>query len=292
MLIWALTSIWITLSVSIIFLNKYLLSVTTFKFPICLAMCHMACNFLCCAAIFARKIALRDDPPNLIVRISVGVLFGIVLWSANAAFIHLSIPFIQMLKAFGPVCILVMSAVARISTITLMDCASVLLILIGLTLSAIGEISFDAVGFFLQSISIIADSLRCVLLQVALQQTSSSALTTLYYTAPFAFMSLSVPFVTYEYEHMLKTEMSRRASIVLLAGCVVSVALNITVFMLIKHTSALTTSVSGVLKEIICITAAMFVFGTRITPMQVGGYAISMAGLLMYRYSSTWCRPM
>jgi len=272
------------LSVSIIFLNKYLLSVTTFKFPICLAVCHMACNYLCCAAMFACKIAKQDDPPSFHVRVSVGALFGIVLWSANAAFVHLSIPFIQMLKAFGPVCILLLSAVARISTITLTDSAGVLLILVGLSLSAVGEVSFDAIGFFLQCTSIIADSLRCVLLQIALQRKSSSALSTLYYTAPFAFMSLSIPFVTYEYEQVVNTEISRRAVAVLLAGCVVSVALNVTIFMLIKHTSALTTSVSGVLKEIICITTAVFVFGTQITPMQVGGYAISMAGLLVYRY--------
>jgi drug/metabolite transporter (DMT)-like permease len=192
-----------------------------------------------------------------------------------------------MLKAFGPVCILLMSAVAHMSTITLTDSAGVLLILVGLSLSAFGEVSFDAIGFLLQATSIIADSLRCVLLQTTLQQKSSSALSTLYYTAPFAFMSLSVPFVMYEHERVLKTEFSRRVIVVLLAGCAVSVALNVTIFMLIKHTSALTTSVSGVLKEIICIITSVFVFGTQLTPMQVGGYAISMSGFLVYRYCKT-----
>jgi uncharacterized membrane protein YgcG len=69
---------------------------------------------------------------------------------------------------------------------------------------------------------------------------------------------------------------------VLLSG-LLATCLNFVVFKLIRLTSALTTSLSGVIKEWVCILVAMYVYGTVVTNLQWLGYSIAIAGLLWYQ---------
>jgi len=67
-----------------------------------------------------------------------------------------------------------------------------------------------------------------------------------------------------------------------LSGVLAS-ALNLVIFKIIALTSALTTSLSGVIKEWVCILVAMYVYDTRVTALQWTGYSIAIAGLLWYQ---------
>jgi hypothetical protein len=69
---------------------------------------------------------------------------------------------------------------------------------------------------------------------------------------------------------------------VLLSG-LLAASLNFVMFQLIRLTSALTTSLSAVLKQWLCILVAMYIYGTIVTNMQWMGYSIAIAGLLWYQ---------
>jgi hypothetical protein len=72
---------------------------------------------------------------------------------------------------------------------------------------------------------------------------------------------------------------SSAVPMVVLSGLLASI-LNLVVFKIIRLTSALTTSLSGVLKEWACILVAMYVYGTHVTQLQWVGYSIAIGGLL------------
>jgi hypothetical protein len=55
------------------------------------------------------------------------------------------------------------------------------------------------------------------------------------------------------------------------------------VFKLIQITSALTTSLLGVIKEWICIIVAMHIYMTVVTGLQWLGYSVAIAGLIWYQ---------
>lgn len=106
-------------------------------------------------------------------------------------------------------------------------------------------------------------------------------LVTLAHVAPFAMAALSLPAVIFEGPRLLNdyAKWSSAIPMVLLSGLLASI-LNLVVFKIIRLTSALTTSLSGVLKEWACILVAMWVYGTQVTKLQWVGYSIAICGLL------------
>lgn len=282
-----LTIIWVVLSVTMIVTNKYILSITDFKFPIMLAITHMLCNLMVCKCFLLRSTTSHSAPAFRIIA-PIGSLFGIMLWGNNVAYIHLSVPLIQMMKALGPICILFISLTYGIRIIRMYDIVCVIIVVAGLVLSAFGEIHLDIFGFIIQSLSILADSLRCVMLQISMQDQKcpTSPIVTLYYCAPYAVCTLAVPFILYEFNRLIDSApLFSQVKWPLLISCFLSVALNVSIFQLIMQTSALSTSVSGILKEVVCITSSVHIFGGLITPKQIAGYGLSLTGMIAYKLS-------
>jgi urea transporter len=96
-------AVWVTLSVSIILTNKYVLGYTAFRFPFVLALWHM----LLASATARTALKVLDFPDTIsqhgsrtlnMQLAAIGVLFGYALVLGNASFIFLSVPTVQMLK--------------------------------------------------------------------------------------------------------------------------------------------------------------------------------------------------
>jgi lysylphosphatidylglycerol synthetase-like protein (DUF2156 family) len=95
--------IWVVLSSAVILYNKYILTVINFPFPILLTTLHMACS----AALTAVLVRLRGHDPRtdvlnarawLTYVFPIAVLFAASLWLGNAAYLYLSISFVQIIK--------------------------------------------------------------------------------------------------------------------------------------------------------------------------------------------------
>lgn len=94
---------WMVVSSAVIMYNKYILTVVPFPFPIGLTMLHM----LMCTVVTRILVDFPSDAPKepLISQdayysfiIPIGGLFAASLWFGNAAYVHLSVSFIQMVK--------------------------------------------------------------------------------------------------------------------------------------------------------------------------------------------------
>lgn len=164
----------------------------------------------------------------------------------------------------------------------------VLIVGLGVVIASYGDVRANFFGVALQVAAIVADAVRCTLLQLVMQ-TSDVKLTpvgTLYHVAPMAAATLAVPALLLE-GAKLRAHPYPIPYAWLAGSCLAASSLNLVVFTLIGKTSALTTSVTGPLKEWVCILTAMLIYNTSVTAQQWCGYAIALCGIFWYQVSAS-----
>ena len=136
----------------------------------------------------------RDTYMRAIVPI--GACYALSLWVGNAAYLYLSVSFIQMLKALMPVAVFSIGCVFKTETFSWPIFSNMILVTIGVAIASFGEINFNVVGVMFQMGAIVAESIRLVLVQLLLQARGLklNPITTLYYVAPCCFVFLLIPF--------------------------------------------------------------------------------------------------
>jgi drug/metabolite transporter (DMT)-like permease len=191
-----------------------------------------------------------------------------------------------LLQAGGPATIYLIGIALGTESPNLLQAVKVLVVCTGVGVASYGDITLNFVGMVLLLGSIVTDALRCCLLQRVLQhsQVDATPLVTLAHVAPYSAAALVLPMAVVEGRRLVSTFSDWQPALpaVLLSG-LLAACLNFVVFKLIRLTSALTTSLSGVIKEWVCILVAIYVYGTLVTNMQWVGYSIAIAGLLWYQ---------
>lgn len=284
--------IYISLSSGVILYNKWVLSTMHFNFPypITLTMIHMAFSG---AVAFVLVRVLKVVPPvkmtfeiyaTCVVPIS--AFFASSLWFGNTAYLYISVAFIQMLKALMPVATFLMAVICGTDKPRCDLFLNMLLVSLGVVVSSYGEIHFNIVGTAYQVTGILAEALRLVLTQVLLQKKglTFNPITSLYYIAPCSFLFLFVPWFVLE-----KPEMETRQITfnfwIFFSNALCALALNVSVFLVIGRTGAITVRVAGVLKDWILIALSTVLFPeSKLTGLNIIGYAIALFGVVMYNY--------
>lgn len=277
---------WIALSAGVILYNKWVLTRSGFPFPISLTMLHMAFSATLAATMIH---LLKLTKPIKLTRaqyvggvVPVGALFAGTLWFGNAAYLHLSVSFIQMLKAFMPV--LVYAVGLQLGTERWQEALLTKLAVItaGVVFASFGEVNFVLVGFLLQAASMLCEATRLTLVQILLTRKGLglNSITTLYYVAPACFGFLLVPWVALELPVLLDSGDVRVRPLVLLTNCMCAFFLNL----LIGKTSALTMNVAGVVKDWLLIGLSAALFGAPVSGQSLLGYGVAFVGVCLYNY--------
>eukprot|EP00600_Ochromonadales_sp_CCMP1393_P010656 CAMPEP_0174996850 /NCGR_PEP_ID=MMETSP0005-20121125/625_1 /TAXON_ID=420556 /ORGANISM="Ochromonas sp., Strain CCMP1393" /LENGTH=110 /DNA_ID=CAMNT_0016251307 /DNA_START=688 /DNA_END=1020 /DNA_ORIENTATION=+ len=68
-----------------------------------------------------------------------------------------------------------------------------------------------------------------------------------------------------------------------MANGLVAFSLNIASVMLIKHTSALTLSLAGIVKDVLLVFMSMAIFKSPVSMLQVLGYSVSLLALNLHK---------
>ncbi|KAJ8450773.1 hypothetical protein Cgig2_021245 [Carnegiea gigantea] len=102
--------------------------------------------------------------------IPISAFFASSLWFGNTAYLHISVAFIQMLKALMPVATFLMAVVCGTDNLRCDVFLNMVLVSVGVVVSSYGEIHFNIVGTLYQVTGIFAEALRLVLTQVLLQK--------------------------------------------------------------------------------------------------------------------------
>ncbi|KAJ9533122.1 hypothetical protein QJQ45_018216 [Haematococcus lacustris] len=269
--------LWIFLSAFVILVNKYVLSISGFPYPVALTCSHMLfCSILAWCLV---KIGWADVVPisaDTYLRylcqccvlwcrciLPIGLLFAITLWTGNAAYLYLSVSFIQMLKASMPMVVYVVGVMFATEKFTLFTGLNMIVVGTGIGIASYGEILFVWVGVILQAASICTESVRLTLVQILLQSRGikMNPISSLYHIAPCCFVFLALPFTYIELPKMMRDPTLRVNVPLLLVSASGAFALNMAVFLLIGKTSALTMNVAGVVKDWLLILLSVVLYG-------------------------------
>ncbi|KAK3011945.1 hypothetical protein RJ639_012527, partial [Escallonia herrerae] len=267
--------IYVVLSSGVILYNKWVLSPKYFNFPlpITLTMIHM--GFSGVVTFFLIRVFKVVSPVKMTLR-----MFG------NTAYLHISVAFIQMLKALMPVATLLMAVLCGTDKLRWDLFLNMVLVSIGVVISSYGEIHFNIVGTLYQVTGIFAEALRLALTQVLLQKKglTLNPITSLYYVAPCSFGFLFIPWYFLEKPGMKVSQIQFNFWI-FFSNAICALALNISIFLVIGRTGAVTFRVAGVLKDWILIALSTVIFPeSMITGLNLIGYGIALCGVVMYNY--------
>lgn len=215
----------------------------------------------------------------------IGVLFSGSLILSNTAYLYLSVSYIQMLKAFTPVSILLISWTFRIQDPSKRLAIIVVLISTGVALASRGELHFHLGGFLIQAGAVLFESCRLVLIQILLHNLKMDPLVSLHYYAPVcAAINLAIiPFTDGLAPFYALLDVG---PLIFISNAAVAFLLNVAAVFLVGVGSGLVLTLAGVFKDILLITGSVLIFGSQITSLQVLGYSIALAGLVMFKMSS------
>ncbi|KAK4478364.1 hypothetical protein RD792_017654, partial [Penstemon davidsonii] len=275
-----------------------------FPFPITLTMIHM--GFSGAVAFFLIRVFKVVSPVKMTFSIyatcviPISAFFASSLWRVpfrrlhtmllarfgNTAYLHISVAFIQMLKALMPVATFVVAVLCGTDKLRWDVFLNMLLVSVGVVISSYGEIHFNVIGTVYQVTGIFAEALRLVLTQVLLQKKglTLNPITSLYYIAPCSFMFLFIPWYFLEKPGMEVSQIQFNFWI-FFSNAVCALLLNFSIFLVIGRTGAVTVRVAGVLKDWILIALSTVIFPESIiTGLNIIGYAVALCGVVLYNY--------
>jgi len=283
--------IWIILSSSVITYNNWLYNTVGFKFPVFLVTWHLLFATIG-TRVLQRTTHLLDGVQDINMTkelflksiLPIGVLFSGSLVLSNTAYLYLTVSFIQMLKAFTPVAILLISFVGRIQEPSKRLALIVFMISGGVCLASYGEVRFDTFGFVIQAAAVAFEASRLVMIQLLLQGMKMDPLVSLHYYAPVcaAINLLLIP-VTEGYAPFF--QLVSVGPLILVSNACVAFLLNVAAVYLVGVGGGLVLTLAGVFKDILLITGSVILFGSTVTPIQVLGYSIALIGLVLFKTS-------
>jgi len=298
----ACATLWITLSAAVILYNKYILTEhgshgnsgsKGFPFPITLTMWHMLFSGLLATAMI--KMGLVESAniePSTYAKgvLPIASLFAGTLWLGNTAYMYLSVSFIQMLKALMPAAVFFVGCLLRTETFSWSQAGNMAVITAGVAIASAGEVTLVFWGVLFQMGSIVSESVRLTLVQILLQRRGLklNPVTTLYYVAPASFVCLALPWSILEAPALLDVMQYgtvRYSWLIFFSNATVAFSLNLSVFLLIGRTSALTMNVAGVIKDWLLIGLSTALFKSPVTTLNLFGYLIAFTGVCWYNYA-------
>ncbi|WVO17711.1 hypothetical protein L204_105409 [Cryptococcus depauperatus] len=281
--------IWMACSISVILYNKYVFTGLNFPFPTFLTTWHLLFSAIS-TRILQRTTTLVDGARDIEMTrerwlksiLPIGALFSGSLILSNYAYLTLSVSFIQMLKAFNPVAILLISFAFKLQEPNSRLIVIVLLISTGCFLAAYGEIHFELTGFLCQCAALAFEASRLVMIQILLHGLKMDPIVSLHYYAPVCALinAFIIPF-TDGLEPFYK--LHRVGLLVLFTNAGIAFALNVAAVFLISVGSGLILTLAGVFKDILLISGSVLAFGSPISALQIFGYSISLGGLVMFK---------
>ncbi|KAL1152961.1 hypothetical protein V6Z11_A09G144400 [Gossypium hirsutum] len=252
----SLIILWYSSNIGVLLLNKFLLSNYGFRFPIFLTMCHMsACAFLSYVSIVFMKLVplqpIKSRPQFLKIATLSVVFCGSVVgaWVTYGALVP---------------------------------------VVAGVVIASGGEPGFHWFGFIMCLSATAARAFKSVLQGILLSSEGEklNSMNLLLYMSPIAVLVL-VPAVIIMEPNVLEVILSlgkqhRYMWLLLFINSTMAYSANLSNFLVTKHTSALTLQVLGNAKGAVAVVISILLFRNPVTVVGIGGYTITVLGVVAY----------
>lgn len=287
----AMIAAWYFSNIGVILLNKYLLSVWGFKFPIFLTMCHMG---MCATLAFAVRTAGIAPRQNLKSRrhaIKVAVLAVVFVASVvggNISLRFIPVSFNQAIGATTPFFTALLSLFIMRQKETSEVYVTLLPIVLGIVLASKAEPLFHLTGFIACFSATFSRALKSVLQGLLLTNENErlDSLNLLLYMSPFALGVLMLATALMEPDawgvFLENCAESPHFFFILVLNCVLAFSVNLTNFLVTKCTSPLTLQVLGNAKGAVAVVVSILLFKNPVSGMGMLGYSITIMGVVAY----------
>ncbi|KAI0519237.1 hypothetical protein KFK09_006679 [Dendrobium nobile] len=283
---------WYASNIGVLLLNKYLLSNYGFKYPIFLTMCHMtACSLLSYAAIAWMKIvpmqAVRSRLQFVKIAALSFVFCGSVV-SGNISLRYLPVSFNQAVGATTPFFTAVFAYIITVKREAWITYVTLIPVVTGVIIASGGEPSFHLFGFIMCVGATAARALKSVLQGILLSSEGEklNSMNLLLYMAPIAVVFLLPATLILEKNVLGITIALAREDVkivwYLLFNSSLAYFVNLTNFLVTKHTSALTLQVLGNAKGAVAVVISILIFRNPVSVTGMLGYSLTVIGVILY----------
>ncbi|GMH44114.1 hypothetical protein BSKO_12048 [Bryopsis sp. KO-2023] len=282
--------LWMSVSISVILFNKWLLAYSGFPFPLALTMWHML--FCSMVAVVCIKVLNICPTHNMSSQdyfrrvVPIGFLYAGSLWLSNSSYLYLSVSFIQMTKSLMPGLVFGAGVLLGTERFSWAVTGNMTLIAAGVVVCAIGEANLVVKGLVQQLLALVFEATRLTMIQVLINSKGlkMNPLQSLYYVSPACFVGLLIPFSLVEFDQLTTRTDWEFSPLVFIANASAAFFLNLAVFLLIGKTSALTMNIAGVVKDWLLIFFSYSVFKAPVTFLNLFGYVFCCSGVAVYNY--------
>ncbi|KAA3478277.1 putative sugar phosphate/phosphate translocator [Gossypium australe] len=274
-----LVSAWYSSNIGVLLLNKYLLSNYGFKYPIFLTMCHMtACSLLSYMAIAWLKMVPMQTIRSRVQFFKITTLslvFCVSVVFGNISLRYLPVSFNQAVGATTPFFTAVFAYLMTLKREGWLTYITLVPVVTGVIIASGGEPSFHLFGFIMCISATAARALKSVLQGILLSSEGEklNSMNLLLYMAPIAVVFL-LPATLIMEENVVGITLALARDDVkiiwyLLFNSALAYFVNLTNFLVTKHTSALTLQVLGNAKGAVAVVFPLL--GCSVIPSQSSG---------------------
>lgn len=283
---------WYSSNIGVLLLNKYLLSSYGFKYPIFLTLCHMmACSLLSYIAISWLKIVplqtIRSRWQFLKIS-ALGVIFCSSVVTGNVSLRYLPVSFNQAVGATTPFFTAVFAYLLTFRREGWLTYVTLIPVVAGCIIASGGEPSFHLFGFLMCIGATAARALKSVVQGILLSSEGEKlhSMNLLMYMAPVAVLVL-VPAAFFMERDVVGITISlarddTKFMFYLLFNSSLAYFVNLTNFLVTKHTSALTLQVLGNAKGAVAVVISILIFQNPVSVTGIFGYSITVTGVFLY----------
>lgn len=217
--------------------------------------------------------------------VPIGAMFAMTLWLGNTAYLYISVAFAQMLKAIMPVAVFILGVAAGLEMMSLRMLFIMSLISFGVLVASYGEINVNWIGVVYQMGGVVGEALRLIFMEIFVKKKGLklNPISMMYYVSPCSALCLLIPWIFLEMPKLSASGEWSFKPLVLTLNSLCTFALNLSVFLVISHTSALTIRVAGVVKDwVVVLLSALLFADTKLTTINLFGYGIAIAGVAAY----------
>ncbi|KAL6785738.1 hypothetical protein ACKKBF_B01450 [Auxenochlorella protothecoides x Auxenochlorella symbiontica] len=281
---------WYFSNIGVILLNKYLLSIFNFRYPIFLTLCHMvACSLLGGALAASRLIPVQPiaSRPQMAKITLLAAIFCFTVVLGNVSLKTIPVSFNQAIGATTPAFTAALSVLMLSQREPRAVYLSLVPVVVGIVIASGAEPSFEIVGFLACVAATAGRALKSVLQSIMLDDPADrmDSMSLLLYMAPIAVVLL-VPVTATAEAGALQAAlvMGRQPGfwMLLILNSGMAYFVNLTNFLVTKYTSALTLQVLGNAKGVVAVVTSVLYFQNPVNAMSALGYTITVAGVVAY----------
>ncbi|XP_051226550.1 probable sugar phosphate/phosphate translocator At3g11320 [Lolium perenne] len=290
-----LVAAWYATNIGVLLLNKFLLSVYGFRYPVFLTACHMSACALLSSLLSAATASKPSSPPRKplsrgqAARVAVlGAVFCGSVVAGNVSLRYLPVSFNQAVGATTPFFTALIAYAIAARREAGATYAALIPVVAGVVIATGGEPSFHLFGFVMCVGATAGRALKTVLQGILLssEEEKLNSMDLLRYMAPVAVVLLVPATLIMEPDALSAAAALARADPsfvwMLLLNSSLAYLVNLTNFLVTKHTSPLTLQVLGNAKGAVAVVVSILIFRNPVTVMGMLGYGVTILGVVLY----------